>query len=134
MKHLLPKLALYGCATHFLIFGFLKLMHAHFYGLSWEAFRNQYSLNRLPFFYFSAAPAYLTLIGGFEWLAGACLILGKWRGFGFILGLAIQTNICLINICYGFGILVTTYNCLVGSVLFMLSFPFLKKIHDIHFH
>jgi hypothetical protein len=122
------KLLRFCIALNFLFFGLLKITRLHFSQTQHIILNDTMGLRALTFYYFSAAPVYIQIIGCFQLLAGVCLLFKGSRSVGSCLALAIQTNICLINLCYSFGPLVTIYNCIVFCFLAFFSFPYLKSL------
>jgi hypothetical protein len=112
------------CGLNFILWGGLKVIHVHFNQP--EPFTANGSLTNLTFFYFSSSPSYVQVIGFLELLTGVFLMKKRWSPAGAYMGLAIQTNICLINLFYAFGYFVTAYNLSIWLLLCIASRPYWK--------
>lgn len=129
MKNILKKIAITICSVNFIFFGILKTLHMHFTGFTLQDLLKDYDLCKLTFFFFSASVGYTTVLGISQFLSGLFILLPKLRVFGLFSCLAIQFNICLLNIFYSFGYLITFYNIILLTVLIYLSMNYAKKIY-----
>lgn len=129
MKTILTKVAIGICSFNFIFFGLLKTFHMHFTGFTLLDLMKNYNLCSLTFFFFSASVGYTTILGIVQFLSGALILFRRFRVFGLFSCISVQVNICMLNIFYSFGYLITVYNILLLIILLSLSMNYAKKIY-----
>jgi hypothetical protein len=129
IKSVVRKGLLFVCSANFIVFGLLKLLQMHVSGLKPEELTATFTMSRLTFFYFGSSRGYVAVIGLLQCFSGIAFWIRRLKVFGLIVALGIQSNICLINIFYEFGKMITVYNLVLFSVLLVFSERFIQCIY-----